>query len=110
IESTSYKVMLYLSYLKEGVRCKMINRIKSCSQCTKQSCSCNAGWVLISFLFCITNELVRLNDREMEKKEYLLKCQRELADAQARLSESLDCLSCLKKQQRFLQEKGIKLV
>ncbi|KAF3765913.1 hypothetical protein M406DRAFT_224691, partial [Cryphonectria parasitica EP155] len=91
IESTGYEVMLCSLCLEEGVRCKMVDGVKSCSQCTKRGCSCDAGWVSMS-------------------SQRLLERQRELADAQARLSESLGRLFRLKKQQRFLQEKGIKLV
>jgi predicted anti-sigma-YlaC factor YlaD len=58
----------------------------------------------------ITDELSRLDGRELEEEERLQERQRELAEVQARLSESLARLSRLKKQKRFLQEKGVKLV
>ncbi|KAF3763710.1 hypothetical protein M406DRAFT_223238, partial [Cryphonectria parasitica EP155] len=78
IESTSYEIMLYSLYLEEGVQCKMVNEVKSYSQYTKRSCSCDAGWISISSLSRITDELVHLDSREIEEEECLLKCQREL--------------------------------
>lgn len=62
----------------------------------------------------ITDELSRLDGREMEEEERLLARQKEFAElmagAQARISESLARLVRLKKQKRFLHEKGVKLV
>ncbi|KAF3759868.1 hypothetical protein M406DRAFT_219291, partial [Cryphonectria parasitica EP155] len=81
IKSTGYEIMLYSFCLEEEVQCKMIDGVKSCSQCMKRGCSYDAGWIPVSSLFCITDELVCLNSREVEKEERLLKHQQELADA-----------------------------
>ncbi|KAF3762968.1 hypothetical protein M406DRAFT_264755 [Cryphonectria parasitica EP155] len=100
IEFIGYEIMLCSFCLEEGVRCKMVDGVKSCSQCIKRSCSCDAGWIPVSsckfsncflslhtfpdstfLVFCITNELIRLDSREVEEEERLLERQRELADA-----------------------------
>ncbi|KUI63583.1 hypothetical protein VM1G_10407 [Cytospora mali] len=89
--------------LEEGVACKMVDGVKSCSQCTQRARSCDASRVPVSSLSRITDEMSRLDGRELEEEERLI-------EIQARLNESLSRLSRLKKQKRFLQEKGVKLV
>ena len=62
----------------------------------------------------ITEELSRLDGREIEEEERLLELEsrfrESLLESQARIRESLARLARIKRQRRFLYEKGIKLV
>ena len=61
-------------------------------------------YFLILFLVSrITEELSRLDGREIKEEEYLLKLE-------ARICKSLARLNRIKKQRRYLYEKGIKIV
>ncbi|KAF3768314.1 hypothetical protein M406DRAFT_225044, partial [Cryphonectria parasitica EP155] len=48
IESKGYEVMPCSSCLEEGVACKMVDGVKSRSQCTKRGRSCDAGRIPMS--------------------------------------------------------------
>ncbi|CRK39963.1 hypothetical protein BN1708_008067 [Verticillium longisporum] len=88
---------------RKGWKCRMVEGVSRCSECVRRGRSCDGSGVPVNALSRITQELGKLDKKELDEEARLEELQSQVAEALSRLKR-------LRTQKRSLHERGVKMV
>ncbi|KAM9873269.1 hypothetical protein VDGL01_12653 [Verticillium dahliae] len=103
IELRGYDVMPCSFCQRKGWKCRMVEGVSRCSECVRRGRSCDGSGVPVNALSRITQELGKLDKKELDEEARLEELQSQVAEALSRLKR-------LRTQKRSLHERGVRMV